>query len=57
MIELVSSPGLIADGFTPLLIDFPFERNYVESIIYVSLYVSLTAVLISTLVSLPLRYL
>ncbi len=57
MIELVSSPGLIADGFTPLLIDFPFERNYVESIIYVSLYVSLTAVLISTLVSLPIAIL
>lgn len=57
MIELVSSLALITDGFTPLFIDFPFERNYVESIIYVSLYVSLTAVLISTLVSLPIAML
>ena len=57
MIELVSSSGLVADGFAPLLIDFPFERNYVESIIRVSLYVSLTAVLISTLVGLPIAML
>ena len=35
------------------LIDVPFERNYVESIVYVSLYVSLTAVVLSTLISLP----
>ena len=54
MIELVLSLAPIADGFTPLFVDFPFERNYVESIIYVSLYVSLTAVLLSTLVSLPI---
>ncbi len=57
MIELVSSSGPIADSFIPLLVDFPFERNYVESIIYVSLYVSLTAVLISTIVSLPIAML
>ena len=62
MIELVSSfPGLadpsvslfVESLFTPLFVEFPFERNYVESIVAVSLYVSLTAVLISTLVSLP----
>ncbi len=57
MIELVSSLVPIADGFTPFIVDFPFERNYVESVIYVSLYVSLTAVLISTLVSLPIAML
>jgi len=40
-----------------LLVDFPFERHYVVSIIRVSLYVSLTAVLLSTLVSLPIAML
>jgi tungstate transport system permease protein len=39
-------------GTTPLGA-FPFEQNYVRSIIVVSLYVSLTAVALSTLVSLP----
>lgn len=39
---------------TPLFVDLPFERNYIESIIYVSLYVSLTAVVLSTLFSLPI---
>ncbi len=57
MIELISSTGLIADGVAPLVVEFPFERNYVESVISVSLYVSLTAVLISTLVSLPIAML
>ena len=57
MIELVSSIVPVAETVTSLLIDFPFERNYVQSIIYVSLYVSLTAVLISTLVSLPIAML
>jgi tungstate transport system permease protein len=40
-----------------LLVTFPFERTYVQSIIFVSLYVSLTAVLLSTLVSLPIAML
>ena len=57
MIELVSSVVPVGGGFTPLVVDFPFERNYVESIIYVSLYVSLTAVLLGTLVSLPIAIL
>ncbi|MDQ2049402.1 ABC transporter permease [Natronolimnohabitans sp. A-GB9] len=39
---------------TPLVVDFPFEWNYIRSIIYVSLYVSLTAVALSTLFSLPI---
>ncbi|ADD07502.1 ABC-type transport system permease protein (probable substrate tungstate) (plasmid) [Natrialba magadii ATCC 43099] len=42
---------------TPLLIDFPFEWNYIRSIIYVSLYVSITAVILSTLFSLPIALL
>ncbi len=36
-----------------LLADFPFEWNYIRSIIRVSLYVSLTAVVLSTLCSIP----
>ncbi len=54
MLESVSLLTTVVDAFTPQIVDFPFERNYIESIIYVSLYVSLTAVLISTLVSLPI---
>ncbi|WIV68302.1 ABC transporter permease [Natrialbaceae archaeon AArc-T1-2] len=38
----------------PLLATFPFEWNYVRSIARVSLYVSLTAVFLSTLASLPI---
>lgn len=53
MTQIVPSVFLVFDSFYPLIIDFPFERNYVESIIYVSLYVSLTAVLLSTLLSVP----
>ncbi|WP_138005083.1 ABC transporter permease [Halalkalirubrum salinum] len=37
-----------------LLGAFPFDRVYVESIIYVSLYVSLTAIVLSTLASIPI---
>jgi tungstate transport system permease protein len=37
----------------PAVVDFPFREQYVWSIIYVSLYVSLTAVALSTLFSLP----
>ncbi len=54
MIEQLPPFVPIVDGFLPFIVDFPFERNYVESIIYVSLVVSLTAVLISTLVGLPI---
>ena len=38
----------------PLLVEFPFEAVYIRSIIRVSLYVSTVAVLLSTLVSLPI---
>ncbi|MFA9516258.1 ABC transporter permease [Halopenitus sp. H-Gu1] len=41
----------------PLLVEFPFEPVYVRSIIAVSLYVSVFAVLASTLVSLPIALL
>ena len=57
MIDTVLPVIALTDGLGPLLGGFPFERNYVESIIFVSLYVSLTAVLISTLVSLPIAIL
>ena len=36
---------------------FPFERTYIQSIVRVSLYVSLTAVVCSTLLSLPIALL
>ncbi|AXR78506.1 ABC transporter permease [Natrarchaeobaculum sulfurireducens] len=41
----------------PLIVEFPFEWNYIRSIIEVSLYVSVTAVVLSTLVSLPVALL
>ncbi|NIB99986.1 ABC transporter permease [Halobacterium sp. R2-5] len=41
----------------PLLVGFPFESQYVASIIYVSLYVSVFAVCLSTLVSVPVALL
>ncbi|WP_460560086.1 ABC transporter permease [Halorubrum pallidum] len=37
----------------PALLDLPFREGYVSSIIYVSLYVSLAAVALSTLFSIP----
>jgi tungstate transport system permease protein len=37
----------------PTILDLPFREGYVWSIVYVSLYVSLTAVTLSTLVSVP----
>lgn len=43
---------MVLETFQPL-IELPFESNYVRSIVRVSLYVSLTAVVLSTLVSLP----
>lgn len=53
MIELAPLQISVVDVLAPIVVDFPFERNYIQSIVYVSLYVSLTAVLLSTLVSLP----
>jgi len=37
----------------PAIVDLPFREGYVRSIIYVSLYVSVIAVVLSTLFSLP----
>lgn len=45
---------LEATVLTPLLAEFPFEWNYIRSIIRVSLYVSIVAVTLSTLFSLPI---
>lgn len=42
------------ESAVPLLLDNPFQRGYVPSIVYVSLYVSVIAVTLSTLVSLPI---
>lgn len=50
-------PGPLALAALPLLVDFPFEVAYVRSIIAVSLYVSVLAVLISTIMSLPVALL
>lgn len=52
MTELLPLLLALVDTFSPLVVDFPFERNYIWSIIYVSLYVSLIAVALSTLFSL-----
>ncbi|WP_442903375.1 ABC transporter permease [Halobacterium sp. KA-4] len=49
--DVVSTLVQAAAG--PLFVEFPFERTYVLSIIYVSLYVSLSAVALSTLFSVP----
>ena len=50
-------PGLDTVLLGPLLVEFPFEATYVRSIISVSLYVSLIAVALSTLVSVPVAVL
>ncbi|MDR5656291.1 ABC transporter permease [Halodesulfurarchaeum sp. HSR-GB] len=47
---------MVAPEFVSLAFDFPFETVYITSIIRVSLYVSVLAVLISTLVSLPVAF-
>lgn len=48
---------MIFDTLLPLVAAFPFEWTYVRSIIEVSLYVSLTAVAFSTMVSVPIALL
>lgn len=45
--------AMVVERIIPLLIEFPFESNYITSIVRVSLYVSCTAVALSTLFSLP----
>ncbi len=46
-------PLEVAAPLLPAFLDLPFREGYVWSIIYVSLYVSLTAVTLSTLFSIP----
>jgi len=50
-------PVVPVDLASLLLVEFPFERRYVLDIVYVSLYVSLTAVALSTLFSVPVAML
>ena len=57
MIEPVITLGPPIDALGPTVVDVPFGRGYLGSIIYISLYVSLTAVLLSTLVSVPVAML
>lgn len=53
MISMLFASLLTDLAVAPLFVEFPFERQYVESVVSVSLYVSLTAVALSTLFSLP----
>ncbi len=52
MIDSVLSPAVCTVPNLLFIIDFPFDREYIESIILVSLYVSLIAVALSTVFSL-----
>jgi len=52
-LALGSLAASMLDPALSLLVEFPFERRYVVSIVRVSLVVSLTAVALSTLVSVP----
>ena len=54
MIGVTSAVLAGSEAMSPLFVEFPFEADYVRSIIRVSLYVSLTAVVLSTLVSIPI---
>ena len=46
--------SLVDPAVFEAFLDFPFQPGYVESIVWVSLYVSLTAVAVSTLVGVPI---
>jgi len=50
-------PAETAVELVPALLGLPFRDGYVSSVIYVSLYVSLTAVALSTLFSVPIALL
>ncbi|WP_253184602.1 ABC transporter permease [Natrialba sp. SSL1] len=52
--QLWSGVAQSAPGTVAFAADFPFEWTYIRSIVEVSLYVSLTAVVLSTLISIPL---
>jgi tungstate transport system permease protein len=55
-LDLLVSAGVVAPAGLPF-VEFPHESVYVRSIVRVSLYVSVLAVLLSTLVSLPVALL
>jgi tungstate transport system permease protein len=55
--SLLDAGRPLADTAGLFLVDFPFERGYVLNIVYVSLYVSLIAVVLSTLLSVPIAML
>ena len=57
MSEIAALLLAFGDVSTPLLVDVPFERRYLQNVIFVSLYVSLLAVGLSTLFSLPVAML
>lgn len=58
-VQWLSAPMVFGSllTYTPLFVDLPHDRAYIESIIYVSLYVSLIAVFLSTIVSLAIAFL
>jgi len=56
-IALLDGAGPLLDAVSPLLVEFPFDRGYLLDIVSVSLYVSLVAVVLSTLVSVPVAIL
>jgi tungstate transport system permease protein len=49
----VSVPLELVAQLLSAVVDLPFREGYVQSIVYVSVYVSVTAVVLSTLFSLP----
>ena len=53
MLTAITTASMVIDALAPLFVDLPFESNYITSIVRVSLYVSLIAVALSTLFSLP----
>nr|WP_238323950.1 ABC transporter permease [Halobacterium hubeiense] len=58
VVPLADALSMLAHAASgPLLVEFPFQSQYVSSIIVVSLYVSVTAVALSTLFSVPLALL
>ena len=48
---------IVLEALVPPVVELPFESGYITSIVRVSLYVSLTAVVLSTLFSLPVAML
>jgi tungstate transport system permease protein len=53
-VSLIDALAVFADAAALPVVEFPFESRYLLSTIYVSLYVSVTAVALSTFASVPL---